>query len=94
MKQYINEVRRMQQLAGILNEDKGMMGGMHGEKDFMDSIINAIKKEYPSLIANRDYDALGAAIEKDFPMLRSDLVLQHIFGSDTPEELSTPPNYG
>lgn len=85
------EFKRMQKLAGI-NEIEGMMGGMHGEDDFTTSILNFISKKYSDLISSRNYDALGAAIEKDFPMLRSDLVLQDIFGNDTPEELSTPPN--
>jgi len=91
MKQQLNEVKRMQQLAGI-NEIKGMMGGMHGEDNFMESILSIIRDKYPKLIASRNYDDLGLAIEKDFPMLRADLILQAIFGSDTPEELSTPPN--
>lgn len=92
MKTQLNEeFKRMQKLAGI-NEIEGMMGGMHGEDDFIQTILHTIHKKYPDLIANRDYDALGIAIEKDFPMLRSDLVLQDIFGNDTPEELSTHPN--
>jgi hypothetical protein len=94
MKQQLNETKRMQQLAGIIKEDRNMemMGEMHSEEDFMAPVINYITKKYSSLIANKDYDALGAAIEKDFPSLRSDLVLQTIFGNDTPEELSTPPS--
>lgn len=92
MKQQLNEIRRMQQLAGLINEMDGMMGGMHGEDDFIKATLNAIRKKYPDLIANRDYDALGAAIERDFPMLRSDLVIQDIFDDGPPEELSTPPN--
>jgi hypothetical protein len=84
-KQILNEeFLRMQKLAGI-NEIEGMMGGMHGEDDFVKSILDIIHKKYSKLIADRDYNALGAAIEKDFPMLRSDLVIQDIFGNDTPE---------
>ena len=84
-KQILNEeFLRMQKLAGI-NEIEGMMGGMHGEDDFIKSILDIIHKKYSKLIADRDYNALGAAIEKDFPMLRSDLVIQDIFGNDTPE---------
>jgi uncharacterized membrane protein YheB (UPF0754 family) len=91
MKQQLNETKRMQQLAGIIKEARNMEE-MHGEEDFMAPVINYITKKYSSLITNKDYDALGAAIEKDFPSLRSDLVLQTIFGNDTPEELSTPPS--
>jgi len=90
-KQILNEeFLRMQKLAGI-SEIEEMMGGMHGEDDFIKSILDIIYKKYSKLIADRDYNALGAAIEKDFPMLRSDLVIQDIFGNDTPEEFSTPP---
>jgi hypothetical protein len=86
------EFKRMQKLAG-LNEVEGMSGGMHGEDDFKASIVSHIKEKYPNLVNNREYDKLGAIIEKDFPSLRSDLILQDIFGDDTPEELSTPPNF-
>ena len=55
--------------------------------------LEIIKEKYSNLVNNREYDKLGAIIEKDFPSLRSDLILQDIFGDDTPEELSTPPNF-
>jgi len=67
-------------------EMDGMMGGMHGEDDFIKAILDAMRKKYPDLIANRDYDALGAAIERDFPKLRSDLVIQDIFDDVMEEE--------
>jgi actin-like ATPase involved in cell morphogenesis len=57
---------------------EGMMSGMHGEDDFQTAIVNYIKEKYSNLVNNKEYDKLGAIIEKDFPSLRSDLILQEI----------------
>ena len=77
MKQQINEIRRMQQLAG-LNENMGMMGGMHGENDFMNAIFSFIEKNYSNLIQSEEWDELKSKIEQDFPSLDSEAILSDI----------------
>ena len=55
--------------------------------DFINAINQTKADLFKEPLANKDYDALKTAIETDYPMLRSDLVLQSIFGSNIPKDL-------
>jgi hypothetical protein len=55
---------------------------MHGEDDFVAAVVSSIEKRYGDLIERKDWTALEAEIEREWPSLDAKLVVQYWSASD------------
>lgn len=58
---------------------------MHGEDDFVAAVVSSIERNHGDLIESKDWTALEAEIEREWPSLDATLVVQYWSAPDEAE---------
>ena len=70
--------RKLKILIERLIREEFNQNGMHGEKDFMKSVVDTMKKDYSDLIQRKDWKTILEKIKQDWPSLHAEKVLNSL----------------